>query len=224
MRTETRQRAHAYIDGFNLYYGLRGTPSRWLNVARLVSLLVPGIDLGHIRYFTARVEDRPGDPGQAQRQDTYLRALRTIPNLTIHEGRFLASEVRAAVVNPVPGSPKTVLIHKTEEKGSDVNLATYLLVDGFRDLYDEAVVISNDTDLREPIYFARTELEKRVTVLNPRRRFSRTMSECASAYRKISLASFRAAQFPAVVITPDGNVHRPPGWEAPHPVAEVRVD
>ena len=38
-----------------------------------------------------------------------------------------------------------------EEKGSDVNLATYLVADGFRDLYDTAVVVSNDSDLAEPL-------------------------------------------------------------------------
>ena len=54
-----------------------------------------------------------------------------------------------------------------EEKGSDVNLASHLLVDGFRDRYDLAVVISNDSDLTEPVRFVREDLNKPVGVLNP---------------------------------------------------------
>lgn len=89
-----KKRLAVYVDGFNVYYGIRGTPYRWLDLGRLSGLLVPNVELVRIRYFTARITNRPDDPAQAQRQDTYLRALRTLPNLTIHEGRFLASEVR----------------------------------------------------------------------------------------------------------------------------------
>lgn len=211
------------MDGFNVYYGIRGTPYRWLDLGHLAGLLMPNLAVVRIRYFTARITNRPDDPGQAARQDTYLRALRTIPNLSIHEGRFLSSEVRMALVNPPAHGPKTVLVHKTEEKGSDVNLATYLLIDGFRRGYDEAVVISNDTDLREPISFTCRELHLPVTVLNPREKYSITMARCAVAYRKISLESFRAAQFPPALSDATGELRRPTGWETPSYGAFVRL-
>ena len=55
-------------------------------------------------------------------------------------------------LHPPPATgPKTVQVMKSEEKGSDVNLATYLLVDAFDDDYEAAVVVSNDSDLAEPI-------------------------------------------------------------------------
>lgn len=212
-----------YVDGFNVYYGIRGTPYRWLDLGRLSRLLVPNVELVRIRYFTARITNRPNDPGQAQRQDTYLRALRTLPNLTIHEGRFLASEVRMALVDAPAHGAKTVLVHKTEEKGSDVNLATFLLVDGFRREYDEAAVISNDTDLREPIAFTCKDLGLPVTVLNPRVRYSVTMAQCATSYRKISLASFKAAQLPLALYDATGEIRRPPGWENPSANAPIRT-
>lgn len=218
-----KKRLAVYVDGFNVYYGIRGTPYRWLDLGRLSGLLVPNVELVRIRYFTARITNRPDDPAQAQRQDTYLRALRTLPNLTIHEGRFLASEVRMALVNPPAHGAKTVLVHKTEEKGSDVNLATFLLVDGFRGEYEEAAVISNDTDLREPIAFTCKELGLPVTVLNPRVKYSVTMAQCATSYRRISLASFKAAQFPAVLSDATGEIRRPPGWENPSPNAHIRT-
>ena len=105
-----------------------------------------------------------------------------------------------------------MLVQKTEEKGSDVNLATYLLVDGFRNEYDMAFVISNDTDLREPIAFARLDLRRPVTVLNPRERYSNVMAACATSYRRISLAAFAAAQFPVTLTDAKGEIHRPLRW------------
>lgn len=93
-------RAIVYVDGFNLYYGaLKGTPYRWLDLATLCSRLVTDQIVG-IKYFTARVTPRPGNPQTAQHQQVYLRALKTIPNLSIHEGHFLTRKVRRHLVNP----------------------------------------------------------------------------------------------------------------------------
>jgi hypothetical protein len=83
-----------YVDGFNLYYGaLKGTPFKWLNLDRLCRLLLPKNEIVGIKYFTATVSARPHDPDQPTRQQTYLRALRTLPNLEIIYGHFLAHEV-----------------------------------------------------------------------------------------------------------------------------------
>jgi hypothetical protein len=77
-------KTHVYVDGFNLYYGaLRGTGFKWLNLAEMCWLLLPGDDILRIAYFTARVNGRPTDPEQPQRQQLYLRALSTIPNVHI---------------------------------------------------------------------------------------------------------------------------------------------
>ena len=77
-------KTHVYVDGFNLYYGaLRGTRFRWLNLAEMCRLFLPDDDIRRIAYFTARVNGRPGDPDQPQRQLLYFRALRPIPNVDI---------------------------------------------------------------------------------------------------------------------------------------------
>jgi hypothetical protein len=121
VRSQLKPRADVYVDGFNLYYGcLKRTPYRWLDLHALCTRLLPKYNIHRIRYFTAIVKPRPNNPGTAQRQQAYLRALRAItPNLTIHLGKFLPSQVYMPVVNP---PPLTILVHKTEEKGSDVNL------------------------------------------------------------------------------------------------------
>jgi hypothetical protein len=81
-----------YVDGFNLYYrALRKTPYKWLNLRKLCELPRPQNEIVEIKYFTARVKARPSDPSQPQRQQMYLRALRTLPGLSIHLGHFLAT-------------------------------------------------------------------------------------------------------------------------------------
>jgi hypothetical protein len=61
-------RTHVYIDGFNFYYGcVKGTPYKWLNLAEFCRILLPPNDIRSIKYFTARVDSRPGDPNQATR-------------------------------------------------------------------------------------------------------------------------------------------------------------
>ena len=80
-----------YIDGFNLYYGcLKATPYRWLNPATLCQLLLPHHQVLQIKYFTAHVSARPHDPDQPIRQQTYLRALRTVPNLAALVGSVVS--------------------------------------------------------------------------------------------------------------------------------------
>ena len=119
-----------YVDGFNLYYGaLKGTPYRWLNLQMLCQLLLPQHQVVAIKYFTAKVSARPHDPGQPTRQQTYLRALQTIPHLQIIYGHFLAHEISM----PQASNPnRQVKVIKTEEKGSDVNIATHLVNDGHK--------------------------------------------------------------------------------------------
>lgn len=99
-------RTHVYIDGFNLYYGaLKGRAHKWLNVVELAKQLVPSTcSIDRVKYFTARVSGA-ADPGAPRRQQQYLTALRTLPEVEIHFGRFLAKTVWRPVVNfPVGGA------------------------------------------------------------------------------------------------------------------------
>jgi hypothetical protein len=91
----------------------------------MCKLLFPSDQINKIKYFTARVSARPSDPDQPIRQATYWRALQTIPNLSIIEGSFLVKPVTMPLANTNPQQYARVI--KTEEKGSDVNLATHLL-------------------------------------------------------------------------------------------------
>jgi hypothetical protein len=139
---------------------LAQNPYRWLNLETLCQLLLPKNTIEQIKYFTALVSARPNDPDQPVRQQLYLPALRTLPKVSIHFGHFLTHEVTMALVVP-PGQPtRYARVIKTEEKGSDVNLAIHLLHDAHMGRFDVAVVVSNDSDLLEPIKIVREQLRK----------------------------------------------------------------
>ena len=73
---------NVYVDGFNLYYGcLKGTPHKWLDLEALCAVMMPTNDIKRIRYFTARVKERPGDTTPPVRQQAYLRALYSSPKV-----------------------------------------------------------------------------------------------------------------------------------------------
>jgi hypothetical protein len=95
-------KANVYVDGFNLYYGcLRKTPYKWLDLSKLCGYLIPkSVTLNEIKYFTALVSARPGNPQQDLRQQTYIRALQTLPNLTVVYGQFLSHPIRMHLANP----------------------------------------------------------------------------------------------------------------------------
>jgi hypothetical protein len=80
-------RLNVYVDAFNLYYGcLRTSPYKWLDLLALSQRLFPGDEIHRIRYFTALVSARADDPRKPQRQQVYLRALGTLPCVSIHFG------------------------------------------------------------------------------------------------------------------------------------------
>ena len=208
-------RTCVYVDGFNLYYrALRGTPFKWLNIRVLVeSLLKPENDIQTIKYFTARVSGRT-DPDEPRRQQLYLNALKTVPGLTVHLGRFLTKTKYRPLVEPDGAAGKFVQIHDTEEKGSDVNLAAHLINDGWQDRYDVAVVLSQDTDLVEPIRMVRQDIGKPVGLiwLDGRRPGGR-LAKTSSFTRSVTPSRLHAAQFPERLMGRDGHpILKPDKW------------
>ena len=202
-----------YVDGFNLYFGcVKGTPYKWLNIAHLCDVLLPGHQIERIKYFTARVHGRPGDPLGPLRQQTFLRALRTIKNIEIYFGHFLTHQVMMPLAQPVPGLPQFVRVIKTDEKGSDVNLATHLLHDGHLGRYEAAVVISGDSDLLSPVRFVMQDLKKPVGVLNPQRRTCRVLAAQATFYKHVRRGVLAACQFPVTMNDAKGTFHKPSTW------------
>ena len=201
-------KANVYVDGFNLYYGaVKNTPYHWLDISAMCRLLLPKDNIHRIKYFTALVDPRPSDPHQRVRQETFLRALETIPNLSIFYGFFLTHEV---TMPRVGGGYAQVF--KTEEKGSDVNLATQLLVDAYRDDYEIAVVVSNDSDLLMPIQVVPREFKKPVGLLNPQKNPSHALLPHVAFIKQIRPGVLAKSQFPKTLTDQRGSFSKPASW------------
>lgn len=206
-------RARLYVDGFNLYYrGLKNTKHKWLNIRRLgQELLGPQDKIDIVRYFTADVSPRAGDPSAPTRQEAYFRALRTIDGIVFHRGRFMPRPK----VRPLVGFENCfVEVHDTEEKGSDVNLATYLLRDAYNDEFDVALVVSQDTDLLEPLKIVKHEIGKLVGVVwLENNRPGRKHREVTDFIRHANPTLLRKCQFPDPVIGKGGRkIFKPDEW------------
>ena len=210
-----KMRTFVYVDGYNLHFGaLRRTPYRWLDLQKLCQLmLVAHNRIDKIKYFTAYVTQRPQDPLQPARQQAYLRALKTIHHLEVILGHFLTHEVNMPLAGtPVGQAMKYVKVLKTEEKGSDVNLATHLVHDAHLDRFDLAVIVSNDSDLLEAVKIVKG-LRKQVGVLNPHPNPSRVLLREATFMKPIRQGPLSASQFPGQIADATGTIHKPPGWQ-----------
>jgi len=206
---------NVYIDGFNLYYrALKDTPFRWLDLRQLAEALFTQDSINKVCYFTARLDVRPGNPGQAQRQLIYLRALATLPSLDVYYGVFRSGVKRRPLAEPVTGLPSHVLIRDSEEKGSDVNLATRLLVDGFNGEYEQAVVVSNDADFAGAMRYVRDDLGLRVTLINPdsRNPSPKQLAGAATYVKRLWKSHLRRSLLPDTLRDEVGVITKPVGW------------
>lgn len=235
-------RTAVYVDGFNLYHSaLEARPEfRWLDLHALaVNALNPSHDVTLVRYFTARVKGVDGDQGGPQRQDTYVRALSChCPTLTVHWGRFVQREKWKRLVEPMtrcfsPCPSKVLTLHR-EEKGSDVNLAVHLLNDAWDDQYDCAVLLSDDSDLAEPLSLVRA-MGKRIVLLTPialqsrggrnpnvsERVPAKDLLKHADAFRHLSVKHLADSQLPDPVVNGGNRRHyaRPRTWASRPPEA-----
>jgi len=167
---------------------------KWLDIRSLVANIVsrhwPSANIHRLVYCTARVKGRPSSQA---RQDRYLSTL--IAGQIVDEiayGHFQVSrkESRAATgrrhkwteadpvrmqQDPLPNEPWIrldpdgyVLVEhrKREEKGSDVNLASHILIDIYEHDVDAIIVVTNDSDLKFPVDHARNLVP--VGIINPR--------------------------------------------------------
>ena len=206
-------RTFVYVDGFNLYYGaLKGTPWKWLDLPALCEKILQGHhDILMVKYFTARVSATPTDPSKPQRQDVYLRALRHHrTEVEVYFGHFLSHKIRAPLAHPA-GRERTAEVIRTEEKGSDVNLAVHLLNDGWLDAYDCAAVVSNDSDIAEAMRLVRQYHGKRIGLVTPAKgRPSRQLMAHTDFARPIRSGALRLSQLPDPI--PGTNTREPARW------------
>ena len=207
-------RTSIYVDGFNLYYrALRKTSCKWLDLHALFEqVLQPHHDILTIKYFTAKVRTTSRDPSKPQRQEVYLRALQHYrPHVEVHYGHFLSHAVDMPLAKPT-ANQLTAHVIKTEEKGSDVNLAVHLLNDSWLNAYDCAVVVSNDSDIAEAMRLVKQHHTNRIIGLvtpgiGPS---SKQLRAHAHFVRRIRPNALQNSQLPDPI--PSTNIRKPARW------------
>lgn len=211
-----KKRVVAYIDGFNLYYGINDSGYRrflWLNLQALASrMLRPEQELVCTKYFTARISGgKPTDSinyardrdARRKRQSTFLDALGTLQNFEVFHGHYLEEEIECRKCKAT--------WMDAEEKMTDVNIATEMIVDAFANRYDVALLISGDSDLVPPIKAIKTCFpHKRITVAFPPGRTSAWLKQAVDSEYVIYKGTLSKSQFPAEVRVPSGYVLRKP--------------
>ena len=201
------ERVIEYIDGFNLYFGLKEkawTKYYWLDLAKLAkSLLSSDQRLVRTKYFTSKISNLAA---KRKRQQTYLSALGTLPDFEIHFGRY-----QTFVQTCMKCGHKRL---DSNEKRTDVNIATHMLVDAFQGHFDTAILISADRDLTAPIAEIRRLFPSRlVKVAFPAGRFSLELQSVAPISFQSYEGKLRKSLLPDRITLSSGYVvEKPATW------------
>lgn len=207
-----KNRTIVYVDGFNLHYGaLCGTSYEWLDLDRFFQLLRPHDDVRLIRYFSALLTGADAIPQRA-----YLRALATTPRVQTTLGRFKLRRIRCRVFGcPLPGTRRFSVF---EEKRTDVTIGIQMLDDAYQDLYDQALLVSGDSDLVPAVRLVKERFpQKRLHVFVPARSAARgaavELRGAADSARLLPLQLLPHSQFPTRIKDPFGRrITKPAIW------------
>mgnify|MGYP001232338937 CR=1 FL=1 len=203
-------RVITYIDGFNLYFGLKSKGWRrfyWLDIHALSQqLLKTGQTLVAVKYFTSRVSATPKDPDKDRRQSAYLDALSTLPLTSCYFGHYLKKSVRCHSCGAI--------WDKHEEKMTDVNIAVEMLTDAYCDRFDTALLISADSDLWAPVDRIKTLFPaRRIVAVFPPERTSERLRSTVHASFTLGRGIIAKSQLPDPVVKPDGfAIAKPTHW------------
>lgn len=198
-----KERVIVYIDGFNLYFGIVEAgygSNKWLDVKKLTqSLLQSNQEIIQVKYFTSRVGN---DPEKQKRQSTYIEALESI-GVKVYYGHYQRGTVecnRCGNIWPT-----------YSEKMTDVNIATQIIIDAYKDNYDMAMLVSGDSDLVPPIKVIHENFkQKRVFVVFPPKRHNSSVSLVAKGSMTIGRKKLADSQLPNEVQKTDGYILRKP--------------
>lgn len=209
------RRVIAYIDGFNIFYScLKGTPHKWLDLVSLCeSMLRPGDKLVSVKYFSALVNSFNGDTMRTNRQKLYIDALSMNSKIEVQLGYFSTHKVKMPLAKDFDAG-RIVLsdtVIKTEEKGTDVNLAVQLVADAKDNLFDYAMLFSNDSDMAHAIKIAARDCKKQVGLFIDRRATTfRVLKENVLHIKRLLPSHFAAHQLPDEIKTSAGRIIRKP--------------
>jgi uncharacterized LabA/DUF88 family protein len=205
-------------------------PQAWLSEGATVHRVV---------YCTARVSGAR-NPSSAADQNVYIRALQASGSVDLVEfGSFVSRAKFAPLVRPEPSRLKPTIVRPAwplmlkdattecdipnatfmvsylhnEEKGSDVNVATHLMLDVLQQDVDAAVVVSNDSDLKLPVREARNRVPVGIVSPGPGQIAGDLKGRPSDGvgghwWGRLNEAQYRAHQLP----DPVDAISKPPAW------------
>lgn len=203
---QKKDRVIAYIDGFKLYFGLvEGgyINSKWLNILSLIkSYLTSNQELTGVKYFTSRITN---NPAKQKRQLIYLDAIETT-GVQIIYGLYKSIDIECRNCGH--------LWSVSNEKMTDVNIATHMLIDALSDKFDTAILVSGDSDLVPPIKAVHSNFPgKTISVFFPPNRHNNSVAAAAKGYLIIGRKRLYANQLPEEIRKSDGYIlKRPKDW------------
>ncbi len=137
----------AYVDGYNLYYGLVKTDKslRWLDLPKMLRMLMPWASEIKTKYFTAAVDDHCATKTPRRiRQEEYWRALKTV-DVELIFGKMEFRDRACLAHHCSYDGPRS--FRAPVEKMTDVNMALHIVDDAINLKPDVMCIISGDTDL-----------------------------------------------------------------------------
>jgi uncharacterized LabA/DUF88 family protein len=196
---DRQQKIIVYIDGFNLYYGIRslGQSYKWLNVEVLANSFVKSNNVS-VKYFTAKLN---GNNEDVYRQAIYLDALKRCCSKTkIIMGFFTKAR-----------KCKNCNFKNNEEKQTDVNIACEIMEDCCKNNFDVAYLVSGDSDLALPVKKT-LESGKTMIIASPPNRVSKELIKGATSDFHIDKNRLKKCQLPDEIITKSNPLKRPEKW------------
>lgn len=212
------ERVVVYVDGFNLFYGIKDSGYHhhlWLNLSLLVTNLLKGNQrLVCVKYFTTKITN---DISRRNRQKLYLDALSTLPNVEVYYGKFQEEKINCRACRNEYVSQS--------EKMTDVNIAVHMINDAHLNLFDSAMLISGDTDHIPQIKMINENFKnKRVFVAFPPNRANDEVKIHANGSFVIGRKKLKDSQFDAEVIAKDGTKYiRPLKWTDPAEIVAAPI-
>lgn len=217
---------------------------RWLDIKKLSQHLIsiaapwPGAAVQRVVYCTARISGASNAQGHRE-QDVYLRALTASASIDeLAMGNYVTRTATAPLATagkgnrPIISRPSwpvmvqdgsgadvanalfMVSVARREEKGTDVNVASHLLIEVLTSKVDAAIVVSNDSDLSFPIRYARSFVP--VGVVNPTKGYTAGQLSGDPAggvgghwWYQLTEADLKANQLPAKI---GKKIMKPAAW------------
>lgn len=219
-------RTIVFVDGYNLYYGmLRRSSYKWLDLFALFHDHALEHDAGviEVRYYTAPVLGKMcDDPESPQRQRTYLQALRKLhpQRIAIIEGKMTASQPYQRLVRPIPEAPALgmVQVYHFDEKQTDVNLASDMIVAAWTNACEQIVLCTNDSDIEAALATIRKHCPAvRLGIVAPipgddHRRIPADLARHAHWTKALKRAHLAQSQLPLKI--PGTGIRKPDAWDA----------